>query len=104
MVNVRERLSSYKERLSAFFRERPVTTDRRVNQYLTENLPRLAREYKLATTKDAAKIDKTLEEHETSIDELEEWQADVSDRVGGLKRRIGAIEVKRDVGITGGVK
>jgi len=82
-----------KERMGGYFRDNPVTTGRKVDNYLTENLPRLAREYELASEKDVAKIDEHLDEYSDTIDELEEWKVDVTDRVSILKKRVHKIEL-----------
>lgn len=82
-----------KERMGGYFRSNPVTTGRKLDNYLNENLPRLAREYELATEKDAAAIDGHLEGYGETIDELEEWKVDVTDRVSILKKRVHKIEL-----------
>lgn len=83
------------DRARAFFREHPVTTDRKVNQFLTENLPRLAKEYNLATVKDCAVIDGRMDDHEGIIANLEKWQAETSSVVDSLRGRITKLEVNR---------
>ncbi len=80
------------EKVSAFFRENPITTERKVNQYLTEHLPRLAKEYKLATKKDAAQIDGKIKENTESLDDLEDWMESAQDRIEGLKGRVSTLE------------
>jgi len=82
-----------KERIGGHFRDNPVTTGRKVDNYLTENLPRLAREYKLASEKDVAPIDKQLEDYDKTISELEKWKVDVKDRVSIIKKRVNKIEL-----------
>ncbi|MGM0405930.1 MAG: hypothetical protein ACQEQM_07305 [Thermoplasmatota archaeon] len=88
-------MTGIKERIGGYFRENPVTIKRKVDNYLTENLPRLAREYKLASEKDIAPIDGQIEDYDESISELEKWKADVKDRVSILKKRVKKIELEK---------
>lgn len=80
------------ERAKAFFRENPVTTQRKVNQYLTENLPRLAREYKLASVSDLSSIDERLHREDSEIADLETWRGATEDKVEELKRRLDKVQ------------
>ena len=80
------------ERAAAFFRENPITTERKVNQYLTEHLPRLAREYKLATTKDSAVVDGSIKEHSGNLDGLEAWKETTVSRMENMKERVSDLE------------
>ena len=82
-----------KERIGGYFRDNPVTTGRKVDNYLTENLPHLAREYKLASKKDIAPIDGHLADYDKKISEQEKWKVDVTNRVSTLKRRVSNIEL-----------
>ena len=82
------------ERTKAFFREHPVTTERKVNRYLTEHLPRLAREYKLVTVKDSANLDAKLKAQEGTLDELDHWMGMSQERVDSIKKRVNMLEVK----------
>lgn len=80
-----------KERIGGYYRNNPVTIGRKVDTYLTENLPQLAREYNLATEKDVTSIDEDIEEYDET--KLEDWRVDVTDRVSILKKRVQKIEV-----------
>jgi len=91
-------MTGIKERIGGYFRENPVTIKRKVDNYLTENLPRLAREYKLASEKEIAPIDAKIENHDKKINELERWKVDVKDRVSILKKRVKKIELNKDGG------
>jgi ubiquinone biosynthesis protein UbiJ len=81
------------ERAKAFFRENPVTTQRKVNQYLTENLPRLAREYKLASVSDLSSVDSRINTGMTEIADLEAWRGMTEDKVEELKQRLDRIQM-----------
>ncbi|MFO8109764.1 MAG: hypothetical protein R6U17_04480 [Thermoplasmata archaeon] len=87
-----------KERIGGHFRENPVTMKRKLDNYLTENLPRLAREYKLASEKDVAPIDGQIENHDKKISELEIWKVDVKNRVSILKKKVNRIEIAKGGG------
>ncbi len=82
-----------KERIGGHFRDNPITMGRKVDNYLTENLSVLTREYKLAAEKDIAPIDQQLDDHDTTICELEKWKVDVKDRVSIIKKRVNKIEL-----------
>ncbi len=82
------------EKAKAFFREHPVTTERKVNQYLTEHLPRLAREYKLANKKDCVNIEASIKEQESTLDDLEDWQSDVTLKMDQLRTKVSRLEVR----------
>ena len=82
------------DRTKAFFREHPVTTERRVNRYLTEHLPRLAREYKLVTVKDSASLDTRMKTQEGTLDELDHWMGQSEERVDAIKKRVNRLEAK----------
>jgi hypothetical protein len=81
------------EKAKAFFRENPVTTQRKVNQYLTENLPRLAREYKLASESDISTMDKRVDREESEIADLEAWRMTTENKVEELRKRLDKIQV-----------
>ena len=82
------------DRTKAFFREHPVTTERKVNRYLTEHLPRLAREYKLVTIKDSANLDTRMKAQEGTIDDLDHWMGLSQERVDAIKKRVNTIEAR----------
>lgn len=81
-------------RTKAFFREHPVTTERKVNRYLTEHLPRLARDYKLVTLKDSAGLDTRMKAQEGSLDELDHWMGLSQERVDTIDKRVERLEAK----------
>ena len=81
-------------RTKAFFREHPVTTERKVNRYLTEHLPRLSREYKLTPVKDSANLDTRMKAQEGSLDELDHWMGLSQERVDTIRKRITGLEAK----------
>ena len=82
------------DRTKAFFREHPVTTERKVNRYLTEHLPRLSREYKLVTVKDSANLDTRMKTQEGTLDELDQWMGLSQERVDAIKKRVHRLEAK----------
>lgn len=87
-----------KERIGGHFRENPITMGRKLDNFLTENLSVLAREYDLATEKDVAPIDQQFEDHDKTINELEKWKVDVKDRVSILKKKVKKIELAKGGG------
>lgn len=88
-------MSTIIERAKAFFREHPVTTERKVNQYLTEHMPRLAREYKLATVKDSAPLDEKIDGQESTVAELDSWRDGMESTIETLRKRTHRLEMKQ---------
>ena len=82
------------DRTKAFFREHPVTTERKVTRYLTEQLPRLAREYKLASVKDSANLDSRMKAQEGTLDELDHWMGATQERADAITKRVERLEAK----------
>lgn len=86
------------ERTRAFLRERTLTTGRRVDAYLTQNLPRLAREYELATANNIAPIDGRLTKQRMEAERLEAWRFEARERVDRIARRVTRLEVQNAAG------
>jgi hypothetical protein len=87
-------MSVIMERVRAFFREHPVTTERKANQYLTEHMPRLTREYKLATVKDSAPVDEQISSQEAGIADLLAWRDGTEGKLAELRKRTSRLEMK----------
>ena len=85
------------ERAESFLRAHPISISKKVDLYLSEHLPDLIDEYRLATKRDIAVVDKTFETYGGDIEELEEWKNSTSQRVEGVGERIERLEYKHGV-------
>ena len=85
---------SVKERFEAALREKPISTNKKVDIYLTENLPDLVNEHKLATKNDFGDINRTFDTYENDVLELETWRDKSKSKVNELTERIERLELK----------
>lgn len=86
------------QRMRAYFRGLGWTTSHRLDQYLTENLPRLVQEHELATREQIRPVDEQLKRHHESVLDLENWRGVSTQRLEQVKRRIGRLELKHGLG------
>ena len=89
---------SIKERLTASIREKPLSTNKKVDIYLSENLPDLINEHKLATKSDFGEINRTCKEYEGDVINLENWRDKTKDKVGDITERVERLELKYGLG------
>ena len=85
------------ERLKGYLRGREMTYAHQMDHYLMENLPRLAREYELATMANLAPVDAKIDRGKQSVEDLEGWRVRASSRVEQIKKRVARLEVKYGV-------
>lgn len=85
------------ERMRGAITARPITISKKIDVYLSEHLPDLIDEYKLATKKDLEGVDKRFELYGSDIATLEDWKVDTQKRVVDVERRVERIEVRRGV-------
>lgn len=85
------------ERVESLLRAHPVSISKKVDLYLSEQLPDLIDEYRLATKKDIAVVDRTFETYEGDIEELETWKNSTSQKVEDIEGRINRLEYKHGV-------
>lgn len=86
------------ERTRAFLRARAVTPDRQVDAYLTENLPRLARDFELAIAGDLAPFDDRIAKQRAMADGLEGWKAELRERLERAAQRVTRLEIRAAAG------
>jgi hypothetical protein len=82
------------ERLKSSVREQALTMGRRIDLYLTENMPDLVAKYDLATKRDLANIEKQFAKNEGDIDDLEDWRDNSQVRIEDVTTRIIRLEAK----------
>lgn len=85
------------ERMKSGFRMHPLLISKRVDLYLSEHLPDLVDEYRLATKKDFAEVDEKFELYEGDIEELESWKNSAQQRVEDTEGRIERLEYKHGI-------
>jgi hypothetical protein len=88
---------SVSERMKASVREQALTMGRRIDLYLTKNMPELVVKHDLATKKDLMDIDKRFEGYEKNLDELDVWKDESQNRITGVTKRMVRLETKYDV-------
>lgn len=88
---------SVTERMKASVREQALTMGRRIDLYLTKNMPELVEKHDLATKKDLTDIDKRFEGYEKDLDELDVWKDESQHRVIDVTKRMERLETKYDV-------
>ena len=85
-----------KEKVTSFFRRMP-STEKNVDEYLTDNLSSLLKGYKIARKTDLQDTVVDLEKKEETVEELLHWKDKTKPRVTDLEKRIGRIETKYGV-------
>jgi len=82
------------ERLKSSVREQALTMGRRIDLYLTENMPDLVAKYDLATRRDLSNLDKQFGKYEHDLDDLEDWRDGTQSRITDITKRINRLEAK----------
>jgi predicted nucleic acid-binding Zn-ribbon protein len=83
--------------MKASVREQALTMGRRIDLYLTKNMPELVEKHDLATKKDLTDIDKRFEGYENDVDGLDSWKDDSQNRIIDITKRMERLETKYDV-------
>jgi len=85
------------ERIKSSIREQALTMGRRIDLYLTENMPDLVAKYDLATKRDLSNIDKQFGKYENDLGELEDWREGTQSRITDITKRINRLEAKYSI-------
>jgi len=85
------------ERVKSSVREQALTMGRRIDLYLTENMPDLVAKYDLVTKRDLSIIDKQFSKHENDLGDLEDWRESTQSRVIDITKRINRLEAKYSI-------
>ena len=89
-------------RIQAFSTKHPISINRKIDQYLSEHLPDLMDEYKIADRNDVADLDSEFDGYEKRMTELEGWKKDFDLKMIDGSRRIDRLKMK--YGTEGGAK
>jgi len=85
------------QRIQAISVTHPLSINRKIDQYLSENLPDLMDEYKVADRNDITDLDKDLEGMETRMDELDRWKKGFDERMNQGRARLDRLKMKYGV-------
>jgi hypothetical protein len=90
-------------RIQAFSTSHPFSINRKIDQYLSEQLPNLMDEYKIADRNDFSDLDSEFDDYEKRVSELENWRKDLDHRMNDGSRRLERLKLKYGIG-GGGTK
>lgn len=85
------------ERMKAGLRAHSPFTARKVDRYLSLNLPELIERHDLALKSSLGDIDSTMGDYEDRVDDLETWRDGAQERLGDIGNRTGLLERKYDI-------
>jgi ubiquinone biosynthesis protein UbiJ len=75
----------------------PLSINRKIDQYLSERLPLMMDEYKIADRNDVADVDNQFEKLESKMDELEKWKKGFNERLTTGRTRLDRLKMKYGV-------
>ncbi|MBN1390108.1 MAG: hypothetical protein JXA22_05645 [Candidatus Thermoplasmatota archaeon] len=75
----------------------PLSINRKIDQYLSERLPLLMDEYKIADRNDVVDLDKDFEGLEGRMDELDRWKKAFDERLVTGRARLDRLKMKYGV-------
>jgi hypothetical protein len=82
------------ERMKSSVREQALTMGRRIDLYLTENMPDMIDKYDLATKRDINDVEKQFNKYESTIDDLNSWRDKSEKRLSSATERVKRLETK----------
>lgn len=88
---------SIANRLQAYSSTHPLSLNRKLDQYLSEKLPDLMDEYKIADTSDLKDVDGNLGSLEGRLEALDNWKTGFSEKIDSSKNKINRLKIKYGV-------
>jgi polyhydroxyalkanoate synthesis regulator phasin len=85
------------QRIQAVSVTHPLSMNRKIDQYLSEKLPDMMDEYKIADRSDISDLDKKMGELENRMDELDNWRDTFTEKLGKDESRMARLKVKYGV-------
>ena len=82
------------ERIRAGLRGMSPSTGRKVDRYLSTNLPDLIEQHSIALKSGLSDVDTALGNYEDRVDELEGWRETTKGRIGDARHRLELFEKK----------
>jgi len=87
-------------RIQAYTTMHPFSMNRKIDQYLSEHLPDLMDEYKIADRNDVVELDAEFDGNERRISDLEGWRKEFEIKVNDSSSRLERLKMKH--GLNGG--
>lgn len=84
-------------RFQAYAARHPVSINRKIDIYLSENLADLMAEYKIADRTDLGDLDSEFSGYESRMDNLEGWKSDFSGRLKENMSRMDRLKLKAGI-------
>jgi 5-enolpyruvylshikimate-3-phosphate synthase len=84
-------------RIAATSLRHPVSMNRKIDLYLSENLGDLIDEYKVANRTDLLSVETKFNDQEKKMEDLEDWREKFSDRI--LKTETRIVRMKKKYGV-----
>jgi hypothetical protein len=84
-------------RIQAYSARHPISMNRKVDIFLSENLADLMAEYKIADRSDLNELDGKFEVLESRMDNLDVWKANFTDRLKDGKARMERLKMKAGI-------
>jgi hypothetical protein len=75
----------------------PLSINRKIDQYLSERLPWMMDEYKIADRNDLMDLDGQFNGLENRMDELDKWKKEFDDRMNNSRARLDRLKMKYGV-------
>ena len=91
---------SLSNRITAMSVSHPFSINKKLDQYLSENLPDLMDEYKLSDSQDLADLNGLFEGYERRMSDLDSWKEGFDTKLDDADRRVNRLKIKH--GIKGG--
>lgn len=85
------------QRIQAISVTHPFSINKKIDQYLSENLPDLMDEYKIADRNDLLDLNKEFEGYEQRMDALETWKKGFDEQLKNNRSRMDRLKVKYGV-------
>ncbi len=85
------------QRMQAYSASHPFSINKKLDSYLSERLPELMDEYKLAQKRDLSGIEKDFEDKEKKMEELDAWKKDFEERALRNQKRVDRLKVKYSI-------
>ena len=82
------------QRIQAISVTHPFSISKKIDQYLSENLPDLMDEYKVADRNDLVELEKGFSGYEQRMDALETWKKGFDDELKSTRTRMDRLKMK----------
>ena len=84
-------------RIQAYSARHPISMNRKIDIFLSENLADLMAEYKIADRSDLSDLDGQFGALESRMDDLDIWKTNFSDRLKDGKARMERLKMKAGI-------